>query len=227
MARRTGRVAPATRQGVPVLLCGGWPTTAVDLYWHTPVRVAVSGAGCRWRWRARPRRVHRPARRRCARLGRRDRSQGRRSGWCRARSPVRGAGTWSWNARHPDFLTRFAAVAAVGAGLIFIGVQVGHPQLDAETITTTEMAIRSSFKARMALWRSSASPGFTCAKWRRPACLAGSVTGVLGWVGDRLFALATSSCWDSSPRACAPGHRGHEPRLRQRRHRRGPRYSGR
>lgn len=53
-------------------------------------------------------------------------------------------------------------------------------------------------------------------------------TGVLGWVGDLLFALATSSCWDPVRlRACAPGMRRHEPRLRQRRHRRGPRYSGR
>ncbi len=147
----------------------------------------------------------------------------RRSGWCRARSPVRGPGTWSWNARHPDFLTRFAAVAAVAAvaaGLIVVGVQVGHPQIDAETITTTEMAIRSSFKALMA---ALALVGITGIYLRQV-----EETGVLGWVGDLLFALATSSCWDPvRRRACAPGMRRHEPRLRQRRHRRGPRYSGR
>jgi hypothetical protein len=61
-------------------------------------------------------------------------------------------------------LTRFAGIAAVMAGLIFIGVQVNHPHLDAETITTTEMAIRNSLKVLMAVWPWSASPGCTCAR---------------------------------------------------------------
>ena len=39
-------------------------------------------------------------------------------------------------------LTRAAGLAAVAAGLIFIGVQVKHPHLDAVSITTTEMVIR-------------------------------------------------------------------------------------
>jgi hypothetical protein len=46
-------------------------------------------------------------------------------------------------------LTRGAATAAVAAGLIFIGVQVGHPHLDAESVTTTEVAIRTFLKIVM------------------------------------------------------------------------------
>ena len=39
-------------------------------------------------------------------------------------------------------LTRAAAAAAVAAGALFIGVQVGHPELDATSITTTEVYVR-------------------------------------------------------------------------------------
>ena len=51
----------------------------------------------------------------------------------------------------PIALTRAAGVAAVAAGLIFIGVQINHPHLDATSITTTEVAIRSSLKVLMAV----------------------------------------------------------------------------
>lgn len=47
-------------------------------------------------------------------------------------------------------LTRAAGLAAVAAGVIFIGVQVHHPHLDAISITTTEMAIRDLLKVLMA-----------------------------------------------------------------------------
>jgi hypothetical protein len=47
-------------------------------------------------------------------------------------------------------LTRAAGLAAVAAGLIFIGVQVKHPHLDAVSITTTEMVIRDLLKVLMA-----------------------------------------------------------------------------
>lgn len=57
---------------------------------------------------------------------------------------------------------------------------MGHPQLDAETITTTELAIRSSFKALMA---ALALVGITGIYLRQV-----EETGVLGWVGDLLFA---------------------------------------
>ncbi len=50
----------------------------------------------------------------------------------------------------PTTLTRSAGVAAVAAGLIFIGVQINHPHLDATTITTTEVVVRNSLKVLMA-----------------------------------------------------------------------------
>jgi hypothetical protein len=50
----------------------------------------------------------------------------------------------------PTTLTRGAAVAAVAAGAIFIGVQVNHPHLDAASITTTEVVLRNSLKVLMA-----------------------------------------------------------------------------
>ena len=47
------------------------------------------------------------------------------------------------------FLLRAASVAAAAAGLIFIGVQIGHPYLDASSITTTDVIIRNSLKMLM------------------------------------------------------------------------------
>jgi hypothetical protein len=47
------------------------------------------------------------------------------------------------------FLSRAAAVAAAVAGLIFIGVQIGHPYLDATSITTTDVMIRNALKMLM------------------------------------------------------------------------------
>lgn len=80
----------------------------------------------------------------------------------------------------PIALTRVTGVAAVTAGLLFIGVQVNHPHLDAETITTTEMVIRSSLKALMA---GLALVGITGMYLRQV-----KETGVLGLVGYLLFA---------------------------------------
>ncbi len=48
-------------------------------------------------------------------------------------------------------LNRAAGLAAVAAGLLFIGVQINHPHLDVTSITTTEMAIRDSLKILMAV----------------------------------------------------------------------------
>jgi len=47
-------------------------------------------------------------------------------------------------------LIRSAALAAVAAGLIFIGVQIGHPDSDVAAVTTTEWAVRNSLKVLMA-----------------------------------------------------------------------------
>ena len=42
----------------------------------------------------------------------------------------------------PATLTRSAGVAGVAAGVIFIGVQLNHPQLDVASVHTTEWAVR-------------------------------------------------------------------------------------
>jgi hypothetical protein len=43
-------------------------------------------------------------------------------------------------------LTRAAGVSAVAGGLLFLGVQIGHPHLDAAFATTPEFVIRQSMK---------------------------------------------------------------------------------
>ena len=50
----------------------------------------------------------------------------------------------------PATLGRMAGAAAVAAGLIFIGVQINHPHLDATTIGTTNVEIRDNLKVLMA-----------------------------------------------------------------------------
>ncbi len=72
-------------------------------------------------------------------------------------------------------LTKAAGVSAVAAGLIFIGVQIGHPHVDAESVTTTEVAVRTSFKVLMT---ALALVGFTGMYLRQI-----TKTGVLGLVG--------------------------------------------
>ena len=46
-------------------------------------------------------------------------------------------------------LIRSAGVAAVGAGAIFIGVQIGHPHSDVTSVESTEWAVRNSLKVVM------------------------------------------------------------------------------
>jgi hypothetical protein len=46
----------------------------------------------------------------------------------------------------PGTLSRSAAVAAVLAGLIFIGVQIGHPHLDVTSVGSTEWVVRNTAK---------------------------------------------------------------------------------
>ncbi|QBR91267.1 hypothetical protein [Nocardioides euryhalodurans] len=75
----------------------------------------------------------------------------------------------------PTTLTRGAAVAAVGAGLLFIGVQLGHPHLDADSIGTTEVVVRGSLKVLMAVLALVGITGMYLSQVRR--------NGVLGLVG--------------------------------------------
>jgi TM2 domain-containing membrane protein YozV len=75
----------------------------------------------------------------------------------------------------PTTLTRGAAVAAVGSGLLFIGVQIGHPHLDATTVATSEVVLRDSLKTLMAVLGLVGVTGMYLSQVRR--------TGVLGLVG--------------------------------------------
>lgn len=72
-------------------------------------------------------------------------------------------------------LTRGASAAAVGAGLLFIGVQIGHPHFDANTVATTEVVVRDSLKILMAVLGLVGVTGIYLSQVRR--------NGVLGLVG--------------------------------------------
>jgi hypothetical protein len=80
----------------------------------------------------------------------------------------------------PTLLTRAAGVAAVAAGILFIGVQIGHPELDATSITTTEVYVRDSLKVLMAVLALVGITGMYLSQVRR--------NGVLGLVGYLLLA---------------------------------------
>lgn len=80
----------------------------------------------------------------------------------------------------PQTLTRGAGAAAVAAGVIFIGVQIGHPHLDADSVTTTEMTVRGSFKVLMAVLTLVGITGMYLSQVRR--------NGVLGLVGYLVYA---------------------------------------
>ena len=75
----------------------------------------------------------------------------------------------------PTTLTRGAAASAVGAGLLFIGVQIGHPPLDATTVATTEVVVRDSLKMLMAVLALVGITGMYLSQVRR--------NGILGLVG--------------------------------------------
>jgi hypothetical protein len=80
----------------------------------------------------------------------------------------------------PTSLTRAAGVAAAAAGAIFIAVQIGHPQLDLTSITTTDVLIRDSFKVLMCPLALAGITGMYLSQVRR--------NGVLGLVGYLMFA---------------------------------------
>ena len=80
----------------------------------------------------------------------------------------------------PTFLTRAAGVSAVVAGLLFIGVQIGHPDLDATTATTADYAVRESAKVLMSVL---SLVGITGMYLRQTV-----QTGILGLIGYVLFA---------------------------------------
>ena len=79
----------------------------------------------------------------------------------------------------PTTLFRAAGVAAVVAGLIFIGVQINHPHSDVTSVTTTEWVVRNSLKVLMA---ALALAGITGMYLRQVKQI-----GVLGLVGYLVF----------------------------------------
>lgn len=78
-------------------------------------------------------------------------------------------------------LTKAAGVAAAAAGAIFIGVNIGHPHLDATSITTTEVIVRNSLKVLMAALALAGITGMYLSQVRR--------NGLLGLVGYVVFAV--------------------------------------
>jgi hypothetical protein len=79
-------------------------------------------------------------------------------------------------------LTRAAGIAAAAAGALFIGIQVGHPELDAASITTTEVYVRDSLKVLMAALALVGITGMYLSQVRR--------NGLLGLIGYVLLAAA-------------------------------------
>ena len=80
----------------------------------------------------------------------------------------------------PTTLTRGAAVAAVVAGLLFVGIQIGHPHLDAAAVTTPELLVRGSLKFVMAILSLVGITGMYLSQVRR--------NGVLGLIGYLVLA---------------------------------------
>jgi hypothetical protein len=77
-------------------------------------------------------------------------------------------------------LTRAAGLSAVAAGLLFIGVQINHPHLDAEFATSTEYTVRQSVKVLMAGLSLAGITGMYLRQVKQ--------TGVLGLIGYLVFA---------------------------------------
>ena len=82
----------------------------------------------------------------------------------------------------PTTLIRAAAVAAVAAGLIFIGVQINHPHADVTSIATTELAVRNSLKLLMAALALAGITGMYLRQVRQ--------IGVLGLIGYLVLSTA-------------------------------------
>jgi hypothetical protein len=77
-------------------------------------------------------------------------------------------------------LTKASGAAAVAAGTLFVGVQIGHPQLSVTSITTTEVVIRDILKVLMATLALVGVTGMYLSQVRR--------NGVLGLVGYLVLA---------------------------------------
>lgn len=79
-----------------------------------------------------------------------------------------------------SFLVRASAAAAIVAGIAFMGVQIGHPQLSVTSITTTNVYVRDQLKILMSVLALVGITGMYLSQIRR--------NGVLGLVGYLLLA---------------------------------------
>lgn len=80
---------------------------------------------------------------------------------------------------NPITLIRVGGLCAVGAGLLFIGVQFNHPQLDANFAATAEFTFRQSLKMVMALLSLAGITAMYLSQVKR--------MGVLGLIGYLVF----------------------------------------
>ncbi|QJY49024.1 hypothetical protein [Pseudonocardia broussonetiae] len=76
-------------------------------------------------------------------------------------------------------LTRAAGLAAVAAGLLYVGVQINHPHLDVTVVNTAEYAVRQTAKILFAALSLAGITGMYLRQVKQ--------TGVLGLLGYLLF----------------------------------------
>src|SRR5665647_690393 len=91
------------------------------------------------------------------------------------RTPLTGGSTTT------STLTRAAGVAAVVGGLLYIGVQIKHPNLDLAFVSTTEWKVRQTMKV---LFASLSLAGITGMYLRQVKQI-----GVLGLIGYLVFSV--------------------------------------
>lgn len=77
-------------------------------------------------------------------------------------------------------LTKAAGAAAAVAGALFIGVNIGHPQLNLTSITSTDVLVRDSLKVLMCALGVAGITGMYLSQVRR--------NGVLGLIGYLVLA---------------------------------------
>ncbi|MGA5302704.1 hypothetical protein ACPCHT_22435 [Nucisporomicrobium flavum] len=77
-------------------------------------------------------------------------------------------------------LLRAAGICAAIAGLLFVGVQVGHPPMGLAAVTTTDWVVRSTAKAVMAALALAGITGMYLRQVRQ--------AGILGLAGYAVFA---------------------------------------
>lgn len=85
-------------------------------------------------------------------------------------------------------LTRAAGLGAIAAGTLFIGVQIGHPPLTVDLVTSTEWTVRESVKIVMAVLSLVGITGMYLTQVRRSGTLG--LLGYLAFAAGYLIMLA-------------------------------------